>query len=815
MKFLWVMLGIVTNLSAVEGFPFPLPTGAVAPAAVACLQPAALGPADRIVSAGADGFRTSDHRRVRFVGVNITAGDAFPEPEQGRRVAARLASFGINLVRLHHLDAPWGTPNIFMPEMTYGKSTTGALAPDSVARLTSFIQALGEHGVYVDLNLKVTRQFSIADGFSTDGADKIVGYFDPRAIALQQDYATKLFAAVGSPANLALVEVNNEDAILFNPEGLVDLPTVYQEQLRVAYGKHLQTTYRSTEATFAAWNRGCEPLGADLLSASTWSLEQHPSASATMSETADQVHVADIVPDAVEWHLQLHRQPLSLVPGRRYTLTYRVRSDKERGYSVNLGQAGAPWRMLGLSEWVLAGPAWRNQRFAFTATDAQGVPARLNFIVGGGDSSLEFAEVRLMPGDCMVPDASQRVEDGSMRLPRLTNDGPGRDLARTVMGLEGEYRDRLTAHLRKLGVSAPITISQASWGGATGLAREAATDWIDNHNYWEHPSFPNKSWDVDDYRMHDRSMLTAPGAGALESGLWRVAGKPFTLSEYYHPAPNSYNAETVPLALATAATQDWDGVFLFAHNSAESPQDCITGFFDSGHHPAVMALLPTMARIYRTGAIAPFAGSATLTVPQDRLAEFATRGDWLRNVAEVDEGELLRRRWQLRLVPSGPLALTVEGPAGSDQVQHRRLPAGRERQIINLPQAAVLVGFLGGEPIAIGACRVQGSGFAAIAIESRDGKPIEQSRRLLISAVGSANNASLQWNADHTTATDSWKSGPPVVSTPDLRITLAGWDSAQVTPVQGHGAIPTVRSQNGLTLSLSAQQQTIWWLVER
>ena len=88
-----------------------------------------------------------------------------------------------------------------------------------------------------------------------------------------------------------------------------------------------------------------------------------------------------------------------------------------------------------------------------------------------------------------------------------------------------------------------------------------------------------------------------------------------------------------------------DGVFLFTYPTFESPKDRITGFFDSGHHPAVMALLTTMSGIFRGGAIAPFTGTATLTVPRQHLPEFTCVGVWMKVLSEVDKGELLRRRW--------------------------------------------------------------------------------------------------------------------------------------------------------------------------
>ena len=800
-----------------DSFPFPLPITEPAPVDVAWETPRALGAADRLqVSKGI--FTTTSGQRVRFVGVNITGCDALPEPAHGALVAARLASYGINLVRLHHLDAPWSEPNIFMPGMTYGKATAGALDPAALQRLNAFIAALGHNGIYVDLNLKVTREFSTADGFPNDGASKVVGYFDPKAIALQEDYATKLISAVGNPPNLALVEVNNEDAMLANPDALGRLHSVYREQLTAAYNRHLAITYKSTANTFAQWNRGRTPLGEDALADLSLNLEQHGSATGTLTGKA-QAQLSDLKPDGTDWHLQLHYGTFSLRPNTPYTITFRLRSAAKRGLNVTVGRAGPPWGSLGLWSWIESDTAWQSHTVRFISGGDGAVPARLTFIVGGSPVAVELADVTLRVGDAIMDVGTGRVEDGTMPLPPLTNDGPGINLARTVIGLEASYRDRMTKHLRHLGVTAPITISQISWGGASGLAREAATDWIDNHGYWQHPNFPRREWDVDDYRIEDRSMLSEPGAGALTTGLWRIDNKPFTVSEYYHPAPNRYLAEMLPMALSTAALQDWDGVFLFAHPTATSVNDRITGFFDSGHHPAAMALMPTMSRIYRSGAISPFSGSATLTVPRDRLAELTCRGDWMRDVAEVDDGELLRRRWQLRVVESGPLGLQVTGPSGSAQVQRRSLPAGRERLLIDTPKAVVVVGFLGGQPLSVGPVGINANGFVAVGVESRDGQPLTQSRKLLVTAIGNANNASLRWNDDHTSATDSWKEGPPMVSTPPVTLTLQGWKNATATAIRGatqeRGTVPVQTVTGGIQVELSPAQQTMWWLIEQ
>src|SRR4051794_11002408 len=50
-----------------------------------------------------DHFYTGD-KRIRFWGVNFAFSACFPTHAQADQVAARLAHFGVNAVRLHHMD---------------------------------------------------------------------------------------------------------------------------------------------------------------------------------------------------------------------------------------------------------------------------------------------------------------------------------------------------------------------------------------------------------------------------------------------------------------------------------------------------------------------------------------------------------------------------------------------------------------------------------------------------------------------------------------------------------------------------------------
>ncbi len=186
--------------------------------------------------AGAHGFvrivdghlATGNGERWRIWGTNVTFGNPCPPMSKAPLIARRLAKFGINCVRLHHMDRRWPRGIVMRrlqePSLPDTESTR-ALDPEALARLDYFVYCCKENGIYTDLNLNVSRIFTAADGVKQSdwiGYAKAITYFDPQLIALQKEYAALLLGHVNpftgnryaeEPA-VALVELVNENSIL-------------------------------------------------------------------------------------------------------------------------------------------------------------------------------------------------------------------------------------------------------------------------------------------------------------------------------------------------------------------------------------------------------------------------------------------------------------------------------------------------------------------------------------------------------------------------------------------------------------------------
>ncbi|MFT5424588.1 MAG: hypothetical protein ACI89L_002384 [Phycisphaerales bacterium] len=111
-----------------------------------------------------------DGTPARFWGINLQAYALFSgTDEQVQLQADRIAALGFNLVRIHHADSGWVTPNIF------GEDGQGGDFNEAMAqRIDRWIAALKARGVYVWLDLHVGRRMGESELTEAQGRSEIV-----------------------------------------------------------------------------------------------------------------------------------------------------------------------------------------------------------------------------------------------------------------------------------------------------------------------------------------------------------------------------------------------------------------------------------------------------------------------------------------------------------------------------------------------------------------------------------------------------------------------------------------------------------------
>jgi hypothetical protein len=448
---------------------------------------------------------------------------------------------------------------------------------------------------------------------------KIVSLFVPEFIQLQKDFARTLLDRVSTvrgvryaadPA-VALVEITNEDSFFMwnGDEKLRAFGEPYAGELRRQWNAWLLQKYSGAEKLRAAWSVGGEPLGASLLqplaASGAWLQEQHAGCRMTVAPEQHAGRAALAVKigqhDETEWHLQLNHTGLRMEQGRYYTIRFTACATQPRKLYLGVGQHHEPWSNLGVYQNVKLTTGWQEFSIGFEAT-ASDANARLTLAIGGSAGDVFLSGVELRPGGREGLRADETPERGSVAL-FAGAETAARSADRTafLVATEKKFFDGMRDFVRHdLKCAAPVTGTIVF--GAHGKAAQLGMDFIDSHAYWQHPSFPHRDWDMNDWLIGQKALTANPEHSTFKAMDGdRVPGKPFTVTEYNHPAPNDFQAECVPLLLAWAAQRDVDGIWLYtyAHAAESKGMDTLNSFFDVRENPAKLGFMALAPAIYR------------------------------------------------------------------------------------------------------------------------------------------------------------------------------------------------------------------------
>jgi hypothetical protein len=828
------LLAVVIAARAEEMFPFVMP--GLEPnrgvADVSWLNDAPAGKSG-FVRAKDGHFVDGRGKRIKFLATNFTFASAFPDHDTADKLAARLASLGINCIRFHHMDNQTAPRGIWKP----GTPKKNEFDLDQLDRLDYFIAALKKRGIYANINLHVSRNYwegeDFPDGLASDrerrdllpqygkGLDKI----NDQMIRMQRDYARALLThvnpytktAYAAEPCVAIVEINNENSLL--QLKVSSLPDYYRNDILKKWNAWLKARYGSAEKLLVAWG-GSEKLGENLLPAkcSTQGGENFK----VTTEGAEMRVVIKKLP-ATTWLAQLHWTGLTLEEGKLYTVEFAARSDAPRKLPLSTRLQKTDWHNCGLNEDAELTPQWKNFSFTFRAARVEPASVRFDFVLGGGPTGeFRLKDLTLRPGGSLGLRANESLDAGTVAAPRSLMPTPrGLDWTRFLAETERAYTDGMRAFLKKeLGVRANILDTQASYGDIAGTYRESFNDFVDMHAYWQHPRFPRKPWDSKDWLILNTPMVAAKEIGNFARlAAYRVAGKAFTVSEYDHPAPSHYAAEMFPMIASFAAAQDWDGVFQFDWGGTNWSDGKINGYFSLQQHPAKLAFLPAAALMFRRGDVAPAKGAMRLSIPTSEVEKLTAENismtaAWKK--AGVEPAELLARRANVNFSRDGELAVARQGRAGSALAWD----TDAALYTVDAPAAKAVVGRCAGKTTALGGAefdmKTNTCNFAVFTLNAADGKPLAQSRRLLLVAAGNVENTGMGWNADHTTVSNKWGSAPTVCEGIGAKVTLATkLKSAKVFALDGFGArggeVPATLADGRLSFDIGPQFKTLWY----
>ena len=577
-----------------------------------------------------DGQFYAGDRPFAFMGTNTCFTANFTTKEKAALLAKTFARFGVRVIRLHHMDssAIWGK--------NFAKTKT-EIDPEQLDKLDYYISELEKNGVYVNINLHVSRFLDERDGFKNSDTlpnhTKGVDNFEPRMIELQKKYAKDLLThvnpytgrAYSDDPGVAMIEINNENSIIASWYGgrIDKIGEPYAAQLQARWNDWLAKKYESTAALKKAWGDRNEPISDDQIlpkafspklvkgGAQHWEVQRDNLSRQTVSIlSADEAKLpnpksadSNVLKVSVEkmgkapWVPQVFRVGLKLEKDAIYTWSFKVRANREVKLSGGVRQNHEPWQGVGCDKSFEVSPEWKSYSYTFisSATDENVRVAFSSFTPG---LEVELADVSLEKGGRVGLADGETLEAKTIPFLRrysselFSGDAVVRDFMSFLVDLETGYWNEMFRYVKDdLHAKPPVSGTQLQYGS---WYAQGALDYCDNHSYWHHPNFLHRPWDGNDWQVGSSALANAKNGGTIASlSANRVVGRAQTISEYDHPYPNLCGAEGNLMIAALGAFQGWTGVNQFAWSHGEEfDSKGQTTFFDMSGNQAKMAHLP-------------------------------------------------------------------------------------------------------------------------------------------------------------------------------------------------------------------------------
>jgi len=362
------------------------------------------------------------------------------------------------------------------------------------------------------------------------------------------------------------------------------------------------------------------------------------------------------------------------------------------------------------------------------------------------------------------------------------------DVLRFLSEIQAGYYEAMRAHLKAIGVRVPVAGTNQMFFQADTRLNADGFGIMSRNQYWRHPNVNAKPFSKFSNEPMIRVDLSTERNPLSVIATTSVAGKPQAVAEYNFPWPNEYRCEGWLLSAAYACLQDWDIFLYFSY----SPVGDKISMFPSQSDPARWGQVPAAAMLFHRGDVARGRNEVHVLwpsktryvprpdTPESRHSEFGflTYLSKVRNAffddvysgdadaglacgpaadARVADGtKVIRlgaepwREWLMadfisaaqKLGLPGYGKMAAEGKRFDSDTGELSLDYGRGIFTIRTPNTQAAVGFLAeAGPVDLGAVKVTSrTEFSAISVSSVDGKRLGESRRLLVTAVGRAEN---------------------------------------------------------------------------
>lgn len=343
-------------------------------------------------------------------------------------------------------------------------------------------------------------------------------------------------------------------------------------------------------------------------------------------------------------------------------------------------------------------------------------------------------------------------------------------MIRFKMHMTQKYYKELYDHLRSIGVRIPI--AGTNWSRCDGFIKtHADMDFTDSHHY-----FYDWKWGNTERICANRSITSAPFVFPNMARM-KLPGKPFFISEWDMPWPNSYRAEGPIYYAAVGALQNWSGFTIHTYSySSRLEQGSVLGrelstpvggvpyregIFSTWNDPAKFGLFYHAALMLRRGDVAPADKKvAAYSTDLSQLQATASRGLLEQHRVATTFDSTLPAGFDEAVPADAAYPHPQPGRIVSDNGQLWRDTKNRIGAV-DTQRTKVLYGFLGlAGNVASNkvkqSCGISLEGltvdcktdFAVVALSSLTDDPICKSDNILLTTVGRARNTDAVFDGE-------------------------------------------------------------------
>ena len=277
-----------------------------------------------------------------------------------------------------------------------------------------------------------------------------------------------------------------------------------------------------------------------------------------------------------------------------------------------------------------------------------------------------------------------------------------------ISDVEAEFGDRVTRFLREELKCRALTTNMNGvfYPAVYQVPRARNYDFVDDHFYVDHPSFPEKKWNAPS-ELWNKNPLRTDSLGGEQLAFRRNFGQPFTISEYNFAAPGRFRHLGGILTGAAGALQDWSGLWRFAWTHGiqrvKEPEKHGLSYFDVSGDPLSLAGERASVCLFLRGDMKPLSRTYALELPPSKALSMANsymgvQSKWLSWYAQVgcnvSESELKGATWNVPFPkPYTDTAADVRRRIGETPMGDGRLTIDQKRGSLVLNTERTAGGF--------------------------------------------------------------------------------------------------------------------------